>query len=652
MNGYCGKLLRVDLDKGVATDVPLDPAVARAYVGGSGVAAHVFLEEVAPALEGGSLRAAAAGPRRPDPGVGYPDPFGPDNPLIIMAGPLTGARLPAAARFTVSARSPLTGVWGEANSGGHFGAELRFAGYDGVVITGRAASPQYLLIEEGRASLEPAESLWGKDTYETHDLLTARSGGGGRRAQALVIGPAGENLVRFACIHHGKHHAAGRTGMGAVMGSKNLKAVVVRGAEGRLPPPADGEALKKLAGELLARVRESMMVKTMSEVGTIASMDIGALIGDVPIANWTRGAWDGLEKLGTAPYSEQLTGTSSCYACPIGCYRKVTVSSLGREVRNEAGAEYETLAMLGANLLVSDLAAVQVLGDACNRLGLDTISTGGTLGFALEAADAGLLDGFAGSEKLKRAWGDAARVLELIEDMAYRRGIGDRLAEGSAALARGTGRPEAEALLATVKGLEAPAHDPRAAHGMGIAYVAANRGACHMGSMMFNLEITGYVAPEVGLDYDGMQQVSTGKGLMQRRADDFGCVFGQAAVLCHLGGTIYTPGDLLAALNAVTGFGYTMDEMLECGARIWHLKRGIGNLYGLRREDDRLPARLMEPLEDGGAAGSVPDMEAMLAEWYEARGLDAAGRARREVLETLGLRRLADLLDAVGDSAA
>ncbi len=632
--GYCGKLLRVNLTTGQVADDVLSSEAARAFIGGSGLAAHLHLEAVAPALESGS--------------VGSPDPLGPDNPLVVMTGPLTGTRLPFSARWTVSARSPLTGIWGESNCGGTFGAELKFAGYDGLYLLGRAAQPVYLLIENGTAALRPAADLWGQDTYATQDVLGQRHPG----AKVMAIGPAGENLVRFACVNHDKHHAAGRTGMGAVMGSKNLKAVVVRGAEKRVTA-ADPDGLKTLAETMVRRAGESMVITTLREAGTLASLDLGALIGDIPLRNWSLGAWEGLSELTATSYGQHLTGQASCFACPAGCFRKVTVEGYGRSLKNAPGAEYETVGCLGANLLVSDLAAIHAAGEVCNRLGLDTISAGGTLAYAYEAADRGLLDGVEGGASLRGAWGDGARLVALLEDIAFRRGIGEALAEGSAALARRIGKPEAASFLTTVKGLEAPAHDPRAAHGMGIAYATSTRGACHMNSMMFNLEHMGFTAPEAGLDYDGMQQVSAGKGVLNKAAQDLGCVFGQAAVLCHLGGSIYTAADLLTALNVVTGFGLTMEEMLECGARIWHLKRGLGNLYGLQAADDRLPPRLSEVLAEGGAAGSVPDMDLMLSEWYEARGLEAGtGRAKRGVLEALGLTRLADLLERIPQAKA
>ncbi|HCJ10806.1 MAG TPA: aldehyde ferredoxin oxidoreductase, partial [Clostridiales bacterium] len=434
----------------------------------------------------------------------------------------------------------------------------------------------------------------------------------------------------------------------AVMGSKNLKAVVVRGRTGAEVPAADPGALGELVSTLVERAKENMVTRSLGEAGTVMGMDLGGLIGDVPLKNWTLGEWpEGLEKVGVGGYSEYLTGTGTCYACPIACKRKVTVRAYGRELEGAPGAEYESLACLGPNLQISDLPALLVAGETCNRLGLDTISAGITLGYAYEAADRGLLDGVLGpdeAERLKGAWGDAERMLTLLEDVAFRRGAGDVLAEGSAALAERIGRPEARAFLTTVKRLEAPAHDPRAAHGMAVAYAVSTRGACHMASLMYNAEHTGFSAPEACIDPDGVQQSSSGKGAQEKAVEDLGCVFGQAAVVCQLGGAVYGAEDLCAALEAVTGFGLSLEDLLETGARIWHLKRGIGNLYGVTSADDVLPPRFLEPLEEGGAAGSVPDIELMLEEWREARGLDENGRARREVLEGLGLGRLADLL--------
>ncbi len=650
MNGYAGRILKVDLGTGALSDLPLSPGDARGFIGGSGLAAHLFFELVAPELEARVM--ARAGARAI---ASYPDPLGPENPLIIMTGPLTGTKLPASARWTVSARSPLTGIWGEANVGGFLGAELKGAGYDGIIVTGSAEAPVYLSVSEGKASLAKADDLWGKDTYETDDILTRRHAG----AKAMAIGPAGENLVRYAAIVHAKHHVAGRTGMGAVMGAKRLKAVVVRGGRGgervgedggkaagrEAVPAANPGRLAELVGELAARAKESMVAQSLGEAGTIMGMDLGGLIGDVPIRNWSQGAWgDELEKVGVGAYQSYLTGKGTCFACPVGCKRKVSLEAYGHTLDKAAGAEYETLACLGPNLLISDLPALLVAGERCNRLGLDTITAGSTLAFAYEAAEKGLISWFQGSERLKDGWGKAALLLELLEDIAYRRGIGGDLAEGSAVMARKIGGPKAAGLLATVKDLEAPAHDPRAVHGMGVAYATSTRGACHMASSMYGVEHSGLLAADAGCETDGVQQSSAGKGLLQKACQDFGSVFGQAAILCQLGGNIYTGHDLLEALNAVTGFDLTMDALLECGARIWHLKRGISNLYGVTAKDDKLPPRLTAVLEEGGAAGSTPDMDLMLREWREARGLDESGFARREVLKELGLGRLDDLL--------
>lgn len=661
MHGYCGRLLRVDLSRRVLCDEGLDPEALRRYIGGSGLAAHLFLEAVAPRL---AVQPAASGGRG-SVAAGFPlepDPLGPDNPLIVLTGPLTGTRLPSAARWTISARSPLTGLWGEANSGGHLGAALKQAGYDGLVITGRSAEPCYLRIEGGTAGLEPAGDLWGKDTYEVDDLLTARHPGG----QVAAIGPAGENLVRYACVMHGKHHAAGRSGLGAVMGAKGLKAIVAvgkGGGAGGVAAPADPEGLQALVRAVQERMAGSIVITTYRETGTLASLDIGGLIGDLPIRNWALGEWDGMEKVSLGSYNEHLTGRATCAACPVGCFREVSLEALGRTLKDAPGAEYETVAMLGPNLLINDFAVIQVANDSCNRLGMDTISAGATLAYAFEAAERGLLgglpglggvagaDGSAAVARLARGWGDGALVVELLADIAYRRGIGNELADGSEALALRIGSPVALEFLTTVKGMEAPAHDPRAAHSWAMAYATTPRGACHCESMIFNLELTGYTAPEVGLDYDGMQQVSEGRGALARAAQDFGCVFGQAAILCHLGGTLYQPADVLSALNLVTGLDYTLDELLTVGARIWHLKRGIGALFGAGPADDRVPPRMLEMLDAGGAAGSVPDIDLMLSEWREARGLDGEGRARPEVLAALGLHRLAELLGNAGNAS-
>jgi len=665
MHGYCGKFLRVDLSKRTFTDFPLSSDVLRAYVGGSGLAAHLFLEAVSPVLEAaqaaGRPLGGGAGGATSD--AGYPDPLGPDNPFIIATGPLTGTRFPATSRWTVSARSPLTGLWGEANVGGFFGAELKFAGYDGVLVTGRAANPVYLLIDRGRASLEPADDLWGRDTYDVADLLAARHGAAGaadaklRRPRVFTIGPAGENLVRYAAIVHDKHHVAGRTGMGAVMGAKNLKAVVARGAVGQAGQAgaeggftlADAAAVKELAAGFVTRSQENMVTKSLHEAGTIMGMDLGGLIGDVPIRNWSLGAWgDELEKVGVGGYDALLVGTATCFACPIACKRKVTAEALGRKLEDAPGAEYQTLGCLGPNLLISDLPALLVAGEVCNRLGLDTITAGGTLAYAYEAAEKGLLDGLVGAgaaAELAKGWGDAPFLVRMLGDIAHRRGpAGDALTEGSARLARRIGRPEALEFLAVAKGLEPPAHDARAVHGMAVAYATSTRGACHMSSLMYGVEHMGARAPEVGIESDGLQQSSEGRGRFCKLVQDLGAVYGQSAALCQLGGTIYSANDLAAMLNAATGFDYSLEDIMECGERIWHAKRGIGNLYGSDGRDDILSPRLLEVLEDGGAAGSEPDLPGMLAEWAELRGLDERGYARREVLERLGLGRLAGLI--------
>ncbi len=611
MRGYHGRLLAVDLDRGTVEPVSLSEGYLRQYVGGSGLAARLYLDHI----KEGTLR---------------PDPLGGDNPFFVMTGPLTGTGVPAASRFTVAARSPLTGLWGEANVGGFFGPALKGAGYDGIVVTGKSPRPVYLVVEGGRASLEDAGELWGKDAYETDDLLRQRHGG-----QSLVIGPAGENLVSFAAVVHGKGHIAGRTGMGAVMGAKGLKAIVAKGSD--LPQPADPVGLRALVRDMVSRMRENLGVQTFRAVGTLVGMDVGLHIGDVPIKNWSVGAWPGLEDLGSGPYSEQiLVGQRSCHACPVACKRVVSAQYGGYRVERAHGPEYETCASFGSLLLIDDLQALACINDLANRLGMDTISCGATLAFALEAKERGLLPEMEGD------WGDAAAVIELLRDIAMRRGIGDRLARGSRALSREI--PGSEEFLTTVKGLEAPMHDARALHGMALAYATSVRGACHMSGLAYNVESGVAYLPEIGLGEEYDQRSAEGKARMVALSQDLGMVFGGSAVFCQLGAAGFDSGDLAAALHCVTGRQWSAEALLQAGERIWHLKRGLGNLYGLTAEDDRLPERLLRPLEDGPAAGSVPDLDRMLAEFYAIRSLGADGRATREKLAELNLEDLAELL--------
>jgi aldehyde:ferredoxin oxidoreductase len=608
MDGYVGKILAVDLSSGESHSLALDPALARKYIGGSGLAASLFLERLtatpADALDGA-------------------------NPLIIMTGPVAGHQLPGSSRFAVCARSPLTGLWGESSCGGYFAPALKAAGYDGVVITGAASHPVYLLIQDGKAEVRPADDLWGLDTYAVDDLLKAAHGG---QARTLSIGVAGEKLVRFAAAVHDKGHVAGRTGMGAVMGSKRLKAVVALG-RGK-PTAADPKGIASLRKQVLARQADSLTAQTFHAFGTAGSLYVGSMMGDVPFQNWRTGVWDddalqGLD--GTAMEVTILTGTPTCHSCSLACKRQVTVSDGPYLVPEGPGPEYETVAAFGTMLLNADLKSVAKANELCNRLGLDTISTGATIAFATEATEKGLLAS-------DLAWGNAAAALGMVEAIANRQGLGDLLAEGSQRAAARLGKG-AEGLAVTVKGLEMAMHSPQAYHGLGIGYATAPRGACHNAAGVYVL-MGSVIYPELDLDGPFTEQSSEGKAVVSAKAQDFACIQ-NAAAFCMLNNMNFTAPQVAQALAAVTGFRFTVEELIQTGERLWQLKHGINLLLGATAADDRLPERLLEPLEDGPAAGSVPDMTLMLAEFYAQRGLDAAGRPDRSRLGMLGLDDLA-----------
>jgi aldehyde:ferredoxin oxidoreductase len=612
MHGYVGKLIEVNLASGALREIALEPELARATIGGSGLAARLYLDRLG----------------RPP----FPGPLDPDAPLIVMTGPVAGHSLPGSGRFAICGRSPQTGFWGEASCGGFFAPALKAAGFDGLLLIGAAATPVYLLVENGRAELHDASGLWGRDTYATDDAL---KGLHGATARTLSIGPAGENLVRYASVLHDKGHAAGRTGMGAVMGSKRLKAIVAAGC-GR-PRVAAPAALKPLREAVLAKQRENLTSQTLQVYGTDGAMYLGSLMGDVPFRNWSLGTWDdeATQALdGTAMEETILTGSRTCHSCTVACKREVAVPGEPHRIAQGPGPEYETVAAFGSMTLTADLKAIAAANDRCNRYGLDTISCGATIAFAIEATERGLMES-------GLAWGDAAAILDMVDAIAFRRGIGDQLAEGSARVAERLG-PEAAAITVTVKGLELPMHSPRAYHGLGIGYATAPRGACHNAANVY-LEMGGVLYPELGLQDPLAEQSSAGKALLSARGQDYACIQ-NAACFCMLNNLNYTVTETVEALRAVTGSPYTVEEIMETGERLWQLKHGINLLLGAAAADDRLPSRLLEPLEDGPTAGSAPNMALMLREFYALRDLGGDGRPSRARLERLGLQTLADAL--------
>lgn len=616
MHGYAGRLLTVELASGRVGSLEVPEEARRSLIGGSGLGAWLFLHRSRPDVE----------------------PLSPENTLWILNGPLAGTGFPGSSRFTVCARSPLTGLWGEAAVGGNFGPVLRQAGWDGIELAGAAPAPSILVIDGERAELRDGSASWGQDVYECTQDLKARLGA---EFRIFCIGPAGENRVRFATIVNDRAHFAGRTGLGAVMGAKRLKAVAVRG--GGQVPLADPEGFRQARLAMLASFRESMVGRTMHELGTDGTMDLGLMTGDVPIRNWASGRDQeyGAALGGPALAEKYLVRTATCLHCPVGCKRVAAVREGPFATEEGPGPEYETCAAFGPLLENRDLAAVVKANELCNRLGLDTISAGATIAFAMECREHGLLSAENVGEP-DLAWGDMKGVLELLPKIAFRAGLGDLLAEGSVRAAARLGGRAAEWAIA-VKGLELPMHDPRGYHGMGLAYAYSSRGGCHNQHSVLPVEQGMVSWPELGLRDDWQGQTSEGKAAMVVACENYGLLT-NCLCQCHFVNFITRPADLLAAVNAVTGHARSLEELLACGERVWHLKRGLANLMGARDGDDRLPARLLEPLGEGGAAGSAPDMSLMKREYRALRGLGEDGVAGAATLRRLGLEELADRL--------
>jgi len=586
--GYLGKLLHIDLASRRTWDQPLNEDYVRSFIGGSGLAARYLLDLVDPTT----------------------DPLGPDNPLIVMTGPLVGTAMPSAGRCTVCALSPQTGIWGEANTGGFFGPELRFAGYDGIVITGQSESPVWLSITAGRAELHDARVMWGSDSYATQDLVRASMGDA--RARVACIGEAGENCVPMSAVMNDHGRAAGRTGMGAVMGSKKLKAIGLRG--NHKVPVADPEGFADIVREVAANVDDDLSAVAIRMAGTAGSVDTMLMYGNLPIRYFQMGEWEPAADLSGILMAERFHRRSrSCYRCPIACGRETHAPRFGAE--RVDGPEYETLGALGSLLMISDLEAVIFAGHLCNVFGLDTISTGSTIGLACEMFERGVLDADQ-TGGIEIRYGDVQMVHRLIPMIARREGFGHTLAEGSANLAACYGVP---GLAATVNRLEVPMHDPRAFGGMVVSYALSPRGACHLQGDLYGVDMGQASEPALGIPPGDRFESSKPKGRVAARSLAWSNVY-NALVLCRF----QTPGAerVARALNAVTGWSLTPSDLMTIGKDIVTLKRYLNARRGLTRADDRLPAVLLQPLTSGGTEGHVPDVEKLLSGAYAELGWD------------------------------
>lgn len=592
MNGWMGKLLVVDLSSGEISTQPLDMEMARLYVGGRGLAARLLWDLVGPEVE----------------------PLSPENVLIIATGPLTGTGFQTSNRFSVTTKSPQTGTVLDANSGGTWGMRFKRTGYDALIIKGRASHPVWLEITPGGAALKDASYLWGQTVPQASEAL----GQDKNRRNVLCIGPAGENLVRFAAIMNDVSRSAARGGVGAVMGSKNLKAIVV---EGDLRVDfADKDRFRFIQYEATKMLKANPVTsQALPEFGTPVMMNILNGLGALPTRNFRETTFEHAEAISGEAITEQiLVDNDACWACPIGCTRVTQTSRAKGE-----GPEFESTWAFGAACGVADLEIIAEANYLCNELGLDTISAGSTIACAMELTERGLLDS-------DLRFGRADLLLSTVEAMAYRRGLGDLLAEGSYRVAERCGAPE---LSMSVKKLEMPAYDARGMQGQGLLFATSNRGACHMRGNMLGLEALGL--PKL---IDRLQvQGKASYVILNQNSNSIQ----DSLVACKFANIAVADEYFARALSALTGIDFPTGEMIRAGERIWTLERLYNLREGFTRADDALPPRLLTEPATGNSAGEVSHLEPMLEEYYRARGWTTDGVPRPAKLAELGLAELA-----------
>jgi aldehyde:ferredoxin oxidoreductase len=598
MFAWKNKILRVNLSDGSITAEPLNQEYAEKYIGARGLGTKYFVEEV-------------------DPGV---DPLSPENKIIFMTGPLTGTFAGSAGRYNVVTKGPLNGTIAASNSGGTFGPELKFAGWDGIILEGRAASPVFLSIYNDQVELKSADELWGQDVNATTDMLKATVD---EEAKIACIGPAGENLVKFACIMNEYHRAAGRSGVGAVMGSKNLKAIVVRGTGGIVVE--DPQAFMEAAKDARQKLRDHPVSgQGLAAYGTNILVNILNEHGGLPVKNFSEGAvFPNAEKISGEYQAEKyLVRNKGCFGCTIGCGRVTNIPKGPYKSAGE-GPEYESTWTFGANLAIDDFEAICKANFLCNELGLDPITLGGTISCATEMVEKGIIP----RSVADLHWGDGATLVDLVSKTAYRQGFGDELAEGSYRLADKYGYPE---YSMTVKKQEMPAYDPRGQQGIGLNYATSNRGGCHVRGYMTSPEILGI---PVKVDPDATE----GKPALLKLFQDLTALV-DASGLCLF--TTFALGlpEIAAQLRTATGLDISDEEYLLAGERIWNMERLFNLKAGFTTKDDTLPPRLLhEPMKSGPHKGRVVQLDVMLPEYYSLRGWDEQGVPTEGKLEELSL---------------
>jgi len=632
MFGYIGKILRVNLSKEKIAENDLEEEIAKEYIGGRCLGARILFNELRPGI----------------------DPLKPENKLVIATGVLTGIPFAGNSRYVIMAKSPLTGIWGEANSSGFFGPELKHSGYDVVIVEGKADGPVYLWINNGEVEIKNASHLWGKTTGETQEAI--RNEVKDKKTRVACIGLGGENLVKYACVINDLNRAAGRTGMGTVMGSKNLKAIAVRGT--KKIEYANEKKLMELVRKANKEVWGGSYGNLLNKYGTDGDLDDLDATGRLPTKNFAKSTFKGAERITGETMAETiLIKRGTCFACPVACIRIVEAKKPYAVDPAYGGPEYETTAALGSLCMNDNLVAVSKANELCNKYSIDTISTGVTIAFAMECYEKGIITK-KDTQGIDLTWGNDKAIMQLITKIAKREGIGNILAEGVKRAAERIGKG-AEDFAIQIKGQEVPMHEPRGKKGLGISYATSNRGACHLQAEHDDIfEDEKWLCPEIGLNKRITPRnrlcLGKGKAKLVKIAGDLWALYDSLSA-CKF--TTYPEGGigvgrLADMVNAATGWDITISDLMIVGERAFNLCRAFNTREGVTRKDDTLPKRLMEPLPEGPYKGETISKNVLndtLDEYYKFRGWDmTTGTPRRRTLEKLGLKYAADELERIG----
>ena len=610
-NGYWQKTLRIDLTTGNITVETIPEEDLKQYVGGAGLGAEILRREL-PAKT---------------------DAYDPDNRVIFATGAFQGLAVPGGAKFSVMGISPVTGTFSDTAAGAAWGPALKNAGYDVLIVQGKSKTPVYLHIVDDKVELRDAADLMGKDSYDTVDAIRARHDD--KRLSVACIGPAGERQVAIACIAVDKHSFGGRCGLGAVMGSKNLKAVAVRGT--RNVPVADPEKAKALVKAYFKKIRDNTVENEFREHGTPGLCETAEGLGDMPIKYWDQDRFaEGAKKLGAPNYTEVLEAKPlPCKYCPIGCHRNITVTSPPEYQTSGPGPEYETLGMMGTNCLIDDPTAVAKANDIANRLGVDTISVGAMVGFAMQCQEKGWLTP-AQTQGYDLSWGNGMALVKLTEDIGRCTGLGELFKDGTLAAAKAI-HPDAVDTVVHNKGLDYPSHDPRSCNSLAPTYATGTRGACHFRGPCEDVEMGGFFMPEVGLEEGCVKFFEPdNQSLVAARCQDLGVVTNSVVIcLFMIDGGDLTLTETVDLFNAITGWGYSVQELLKTGERGFTVQRLLNMRDGYDGQTDVLPKKMLKSAKEGFRAGKTIPFERLMKDYYEIRGWDQDGAPTPAALERL-----------------